>query len=112
MTDEEMIEQAAIQFSTFRVDKTIIGLNKIALDQYVGFKAGVQYRDQNPSAEVQALVEALRSAIAEARDQLDMYIRAYKKEPYDTGVLLHLYIKETEQRLQRYAAVLEAWVEK
>lgn len=50
MTDEEKIEQAANAVAGAHED----------VDRYYTFLAAVQWRDENPSPEVLALVEALK----------------------------------------------------
>lgn len=54
------------------------------------------------------LVEALRGAVIEANNQLGMYCRSYKKEPFDTGILLEIHIHETIERLNKYDLVRTA----
>lgn len=59
MTDQERVEEAARGYSTYRPDEPYVGLNIRANDQYVGFKAGVAWRDANPvvSGDAEALAE-------------------------------------------------------
>lgn len=52
--------------------------------------------------------EALRGALAEAGQHLRMYVQSYKREPYDTGIMLEMYIKESDQRMQKYESALRS----
>lgn len=59
-------------------------------------------------AREQKLVAALESMINEAKDQLQLYVRAYKKEPYDTGIMLQLHINGTVERIEIASDALKA----
>lgn len=60
--------------------------------------------------QAEAMAEVTKNAILEARLHLEMYIKAYKQEPYDTGVMLEVYIKESLERIQKQQEqALESW---
>lgn len=64
MTDQEKIEEAANEHKDglVRLDSSI---NAIPLVGYHKFKAGIAWRDKNPSPHVMALVTEIKSAYSE-----------------------------------------------
>lgn len=60
---QELIEQRAEEFSTYRSDEPHEGLNIHAFDQYVGFKHGVTLGREIERGQVKGLVEAACAAL-------------------------------------------------
>lgn len=59
-------------------------------------------------AENEELREALMNMIHEAELHLSLYVQAYKREPYDTGILLKIYHMESKQRIALALAALKS----
>jgi hypothetical protein len=45
--------------------------------------------------------EALESMIGEANQHLGMYVKAYRRESYDTGIMLTAYCNDATERIKR-----------
>lgn len=56
---------------------------------------------------IKVLEETAKSMLVEADSQLGMYVRTYKKAPYDTGIFLKIYVNDSTERINRARKAIE-----
>lgn len=88
----------------YRNDQNIVG----AFEDWLGMLFATIKRRESPQGfGREQLRKHLQYMIAEAEQHLGMYVRSYKREPYDTGSMLAIYINEANERIAQAKQALK-----